>query len=470
VRRAYQPGFALTRCVLGSPLYASFTIADALSLPADASWGTMMDRVGGIDRGDAQDHDPYAGDNEGVESPVAIGTDERRMHVRAYNYWVSLLNGRAYPSIEDLDPASIDDFGPNSVLLDFTGGVENPAIAWLGSGLRAECDLDQSIRHIADVPSRSLLSRLTDHYLQIIANRAPIGFEAEFVSQRGINTLYRGILMPFSSDDDTIDFIYGVINWKELVEADLAAELQLEVDQAIRAASRQAAAPAWADGPNARPLPDAANDRRYDDAPGIGADPEGDAGLADWLAAARDTAEIAAHSEGRSRAALYAALGRAYDFALVADRHPDDYAELLDASGLTAQARAPMTPIVKLVFGAAYDKTRLTEYATVLSHARNEGLAQGALAALLTATPGGLKAIVKAERARRVPAGTRDRTEQARHRLRALPAQAVIDIESGSDEFVLLVARRTESGALAVLAPVMGDAALIDRAVRQTGR
>ena len=60
-----------------------------------------------------------------------------------------------------------------------------------------------------------LLSRITDHYMQIIANRAPIGFEAEFVNDRGINIMYRGILLPYSSDDDTIDFIYGVINWKE---------------------------------------------------------------------------------------------------------------------------------------------------------------------------------------------------------------------------------------------------------------
>ena len=41
---------------------------------------------------------------------AAIGTDERRMHVRAYNYWVSLLDGRDYPSIEDLDPSNITDF------------------------------------------------------------------------------------------------------------------------------------------------------------------------------------------------------------------------------------------------------------------------------------------------------------------------------------------------------------------------
>jgi hypothetical protein len=36
---------------------------------------------------------------------AAIGTDERRMHVRAYNHWVSLLDGRDFPSIEDLEPA-----------------------------------------------------------------------------------------------------------------------------------------------------------------------------------------------------------------------------------------------------------------------------------------------------------------------------------------------------------------------------
>ena len=59
---------------------------------------------------------------------AAIGTDERRMHVRAYNYWVSLLDGRDYPSIEDLEPADLADFASHSVLLDFTAGPDNPAL------------------------------------------------------------------------------------------------------------------------------------------------------------------------------------------------------------------------------------------------------------------------------------------------------------------------------------------------------
>jgi len=145
---------------------------------------------------------------------AAIGTDERRMHVRAYNHWVSLLEGRDFPSIEDLEPAEVSDFADNSVLLDFTCGRDNPAIPYIGGAIREECGLNEDTRTISDVPSRSLLSRLTDHYMQIIANRAPIGFEAEFANQREETICYRGILMPFSSDGEGIDFIYGVINWK----------------------------------------------------------------------------------------------------------------------------------------------------------------------------------------------------------------------------------------------------------------
>jgi hypothetical protein len=94
---------------------------------------------------------------------AAIGTDERRMHVRAYNYWVALLDGRDFPSIEDLEPADVTDFAPNSVLLDFTCGRDNPAVPYIGAAIRDECGLDEDTQTINDVPSRSLLSRLTDH-------------------------------------------------------------------------------------------------------------------------------------------------------------------------------------------------------------------------------------------------------------------------------------------------------------------
>jgi hypothetical protein len=412
-------------------------------------------------------------DYEGTETPAgadrapSIGSDERRMHVRAYNFWVSMLGGRIYPSIEDLDPQAAGDFGPHSVLLDFTASGDDPAITYLGEALRRECGLEHGIDTIADVPSRSLLSRLTDHYLQIIANRAPIGFEAEFVSQRGLNTLYRGILMPYSSDDDTIDFVYGVINWKEV--ADPAGDAAPAVPGPTAAETIDA--PVWADGPSGgleAPANDDDEDDAAADAPADVLPPGHNAALADHLAAARDQAEAAQGARLKSRAALYRALGLAYDFSLLATLRPAEYAELLADAGIRTQPRAPMTAVVKLVFGAGVDKARATEFAAALANAHRIGLGAGALADHIEMQPGGLKAMVAAERIARKPASAPpSHAEIARAALRKVAPQMVIDLASDAGEFVLLLARRESDGRLAVIAPVPEETSLVDRAIRK---
>jgi hypothetical protein len=434
-----------------------------------------MDSFRGFD--DSAEADVLGEDEPSIERPPEIGVDERRMHVRAYNYWVSLLDGRAYPSIRDLDPGNLDDFGPYSVLLNFSSDADNPEVAFIGRALRQETGLGDDIKTISDVPSRSLLSRLTDHYMQIIANCAPIGFEAEFVGQSGHQTMYRGILMPLSSDGDTIDFIYGVINWKEVADGKTAAALAREVSRAAAAPTIEAS-PVWADGPNAEPLDEAfaALPREAsfelavdDDQPSLDLPLAADAALADRLCAARDCAEAVKSADARSRSALYRALGHAYDFALAAEASPEDYAELLEDAGLKAQARAPMTPIAKLVFGAGYDKTRLTEFAAALSCARREGVVQAGFVAWLEGFGGGLKGAVGAERLARRPAAKPDRFEAVRAALRQVVPVAHVSVPSGVQEgdFVLLVARREADGRLAVVAPAIDDGKLVEQAIRK---
>ena len=534
------------------------------------------------------DHDPTP-----QTPPATIGQDERRMQVRAYNHWASLLEDRNFPAIEDLEPEQLPDFGPYSVLLDFSTGIENPGIAYLGDKLAQECGIgEEELTTLSDVPSRSLLSRITDHYMQILANQAPIGFEAEFVNQRGTTIAYRGILLPFSSDDDTIDFIFGVINWKELADARDSDELLLEIDQALEPKAKVPAldpdAPLteWADGPgtelSAEPANDATDftadeisDPDYAAAefalpepsdadtadqeggipgPSFGLDedadepvrgpmfgsllrmpiqtakapielsedafepvaeapdePEGafeesfyaepeaecddpafeeqeataghaielpeidpsEMGLGDWLAAAREMAIAARGSEDRTREALYEAIGRAYDFSIAAADAPGEFDELLVDSGLTVQDRAPMTPVVKLVFGADYDKTRLTEYAAALTHAHRLGLPRGALGRFLGEAEGGLKGVVKAERRlRREEAGKAVEPLDAPRRalakkLRALPPQPLDAIASDGSEFALVMIRRTETGEVVSLGEVPEDVALVERAARR---
>jgi len=431
-----------------------------------------------------------ADDDTGREvPPLAIGQDERRMQVRAYNFWASLLGQRTFPSIADLAPGDLPDFGPHSVLLDFSKGVDNPAIAWLGEILAEECGADGEIRSLADVPARSLLSRITDHYMQILANQAPIGFEAEFVNQRGATILYRGILLPFSSDDTAIDFIYGVINWKQLADQNATDALLLQIDQVLepRQSPRQdMPITEWADGPvdlSAYMLPEDAgldlpapgfgSDALYELTPGQASDAEDFSamGLGDWLASARELADAATGSEDRSRAALYAAIGRAYDFALAAADAPGDFRELVEDAGLSVQDRAPLTPLVKLVFGADYDKTRLTEFATVIGHAQRIGLPRGALAEHIAAASGGLKGLVGEERRLRreesgKSAGREDRRAHVLKGLRSLSPRPLNAVSEGSSEFTVLVARRTPDGQVVLLGEIADDDALLERAAR----
>jgi hypothetical protein len=447
---------------------------------------------------------------------VEIGSDERRMHVRAYNYWVSLLDGRDFPSIEDLEPSNVEDFAANSLLLDFTCGQDNPALPYVGAGIRDECGLTDDTRTIADVPSRSLLSRLTDHYMQIIANRAPVGFEAEFDNPRGESICYRGILMPFSSDGEQIDFIYGVINWKcveaaagaasaavdlpvvefaptqqeeplfdavpepdeeedaflELTDrleaqdlspaADASVEDVFEADQdpsaSVSADDQPPVHFSWEDGPLH------GDDETETALPEVSLDEN--AGLADRLWAARETAETVKAGEGRTRSALYHALSLAYDFAIATQQNPEDYAELLEESGVKAQARAPMTPIVKLVFGIDYDKARLTEFAAALSFAQRQSLALGEFQDFIEKQPGGLKALVAAERQARRPESSPDtKGEIARNRLRTAPSISLADV-SATEEFAVVVTRRGADGTHEPVA-ILEDQALIERAIRR---
>ncbi len=410
-----------------------------------------------------------------IEPPPVVSGDERRMQVRAYNFWTAQLHDKNYPCIEELDPSSVEDFRDFSVLLDFTSGIENPSIEYLGEKLRTECGLDEDVTYLDQVPSRSLLSRITDHYLQIIANRAPIGFEAEFINDRGINIMYRGILLPYSSDDDTIDFIYGVINWKESASAEIAEPLQLEVEQALAVSPpRQEYVPVWADGPTAGHLEDMpiadelilGEDFAFDEV-----QPDENSSLADWLDAARQSANSARDADQRTRDALYQAIGRAHDFALVAAKNPDDYAEMLGDAGLTVQERAPFTPIVKLIFGAGYDKTRLTEFATALQFADRNAVPMGGLADILANYDGGLKGIVAAERrARKVASGQHVAATPAdpRPRLRSARKRDLSEFAGVGEEFVLLVARRDADGSVAIVGAVEGDAAFTEKALRKT--
>ena len=204
-----------------------------------------MDRLGGTfdsfdGEGEYDDHAEDRAEDHGAHSnppPSPVGQDERRMQVRAFNHWSELLGGQALPHIEDLEPEFLGDFGPYSVLLDFSTGSTTPTVQFIGSELRGECRMHDLVEELGDIPRDSLLARIADNYLKVVSEEGPVSFEDECTNARGQKVAYRGILLPYSSDHDTIDFVYAVINWKEVADSRTADELLAEIDRAMEASA-----------------------------------------------------------------------------------------------------------------------------------------------------------------------------------------------------------------------------------------
>ncbi len=332
---------------------------------------------------------------------------ERRLNIRLLGYWQELRGERPFPTIGDFRHDVISDFQLFGFVLEFESGPIDPVFRYVGSALARECGKELVDAKVSDVPRHTLLTQVTDHYLQVLANKAPIAFEAEFTNAADEEIMYRSIMLPFGKDGETIDHLAGAINFKIKDKA-------------------KAAEPAFAPG-------------------GFQTDASPSTDLSLTLMECQALARKVDAAETRSRAALYRALEAAYGFYLECQRHPEAYAQTLVEAGLKAQARAPFTPVVKLIFGRAYDKTRLSEYAAALSYAERRNQVGITIQSFLEAQPGGIKGCVAAERAaRRAERGQRtDHLAQAQARLRSLPPLArVAGSPDGGSEFVLLLGRR----------------------------
>lgn len=140
---------------------------------------------------------------------------ERRIHARAYDYWRMLRLGNEFPDVADFDPLLLDDRGMQSFLIDFSQSLNRPIVRLIGPTLRDECGLKSDTVAVADVPPGSLLGQIVAQFADVLANRAPVSVEAEFITLRRTKAAYRGVLLPLSSNGVYLDFMYGVISWRE---------------------------------------------------------------------------------------------------------------------------------------------------------------------------------------------------------------------------------------------------------------
>jgi len=327
-----------------------------------------------------------------------------------------------------LSPEIIARYKNNVVLIDLRNSSEEPTLQVIGQLLNEDLDQGLAVRRISDVPRRTLLSRITDHYREVLGNKAPISFDAEFKHSAGEKIFYRGILLPFSDNGENINFIMGAIRWISEEEQTLSQKSPL---------------------PQKTPLPKLSiRQKKFfieekTPRPSL---------LRDDLEKCRQLVQGQNVTGSRSRQSLYLALGEILRFYETCCAKPEEYQEILTAEGLKSQKRAPFTPALKLCFGKDYDKTRLTEYAAALAFVQKNNPEGLSMPDFMDRFPGGIKGCVKA--ARRGHILPKKRPEKSMEEKQAfldnMPSLASIDMTEtlsknlkSDDKICLMIARKT---------------------------
>jgi hypothetical protein len=397
---------------------------------------------------------------------------EQRMNFRLMGYWAALRGDEPFARIAEFNVEAVPGFGQHAFMLDLHDDPEDPLIRFVGQKLAADCGKNMSGLRLSTVPEDSLLSRVAGHFREVLTKREPCEFADEYPGPAKNLILYRGVMLPFTRDGQSIDYIVGAITSKAINDAFPAMEESALVP-GEPAAADQVEAPEAPQNEGAKGLIELVESE-------VGGQTEAPQELdleplQNSLRECRNLARKIDAAQSRSRKALYDALERVYAFHLESEADPTAFAALVDAAGLTLQARAPFTPVVKLVFGAGYEKTRLSEYAAALNYAKRQRQSASSFRGFITSYEGGLKGCVKAERAlRRAERGEApDGIEAAKQNLRSAEAMGLVTEQSaGSEEFVLMLGRRTaaQPGVIEVLSVLEEKPALMEGVLRRAAR
>lgn len=247
---------------------------------------------------------------------------ERRRHARAYASWAAARAGDRYPTLP-YGLAVEPPVGDTSVAL-FALTAEGGDLREVRPRLAGEGEwLDPMLAQVA--------ARLP----ALVAQRAPLGFEAEVRVGATLRQI-RGILLPFADEHGVLAFAQAVFSWK------MAADL----DAGMAAASRSAVIVAE----RGEPI-------RWPARPAIGT-------RDDRIGVARTWAKLAQIDPVRKAASVQSALSAIFDAMLAANR---------------SESRA----LIDSVFENGWSMQERETFARMLDQASRLGMGAGMLGALL---------------------------------------------------------------------------------------
>jgi hypothetical protein len=127
--------------------------------------------------------------------------EERRLVWRVQRHWREITRGRRFPRRDEIEPWMQGADGANCLLIAVESPIELSHFVVVGVNLA-----------IALCPTDTLAGLLLSRVPRVVSARCGLIFEGG-ATLRGVDILYRSVLLPLSEDGVAIDHALGAVSY-----------------------------------------------------------------------------------------------------------------------------------------------------------------------------------------------------------------------------------------------------------------
>jgi hypothetical protein len=124
-------------------------------------------------------------------------------------YWRSKQHGDGLPARRDIDPWEMRTFLPQVFLIDVT---QNPLRFWfrlVGTGVAEDYGEDITGRYVDEIDLSDAQEQVLDDYRRAVRGARRVYARLDYVKDNGQRVTYERLLLPLSSDGETVDMLLG---------------------------------------------------------------------------------------------------------------------------------------------------------------------------------------------------------------------------------------------------------------------
>jgi hypothetical protein len=130
------------------------------------------------------------------------------------DYWDSKRAGRRMPARRDIEPTEILDLLPYVVLIDVEREPLDFRYRLVGTAVAARFGHDYTGAHFSALPQQGRGSEAWNTAVRILEEKRPIVSHIPYVGFNRWVQNYRDISMPLSENNDTVNMIFGVLQFE----------------------------------------------------------------------------------------------------------------------------------------------------------------------------------------------------------------------------------------------------------------